>query len=157
MSTFCSKEFTQTRNTLHFTVSSWQYLVKHLDSPRVTKYFLSHPSHLQDAPCRDVSDPIKGKRLFQSPRRRWDNDIKMTVTEKYSEDVTKEQYFSSCTLRDPRFTWIPPSSGMLRSVGRFCTDVSGLRIGPILKLSQPLLGRLDPWRWYRYAVPKRRW
>jgi hypothetical protein len=44
-----SKEFAQTRNTLHFTVSSWQYLVKHLDSPRVTKYFLSHPSHLQVA------------------------------------------------------------------------------------------------------------
>jgi hypothetical protein len=41
-----------------------------------------------------------------------------------------------------RCAWILSSSGMLRSVGWVCTDFSG---------------HLDPWRWDRYVIPKRRY
>jgi hypothetical protein len=53
-----------------------------------------------------------------------------------------------------QFTW-SLSSGMLHSVGWFCTDVSGLRIG-LMSKKKLLLGHLDPWRRDRYVVPKRR-
>ena len=68
--------------------------------------------------------------------------------------------FCSTAIRDHRlplwFAWILSSSGMLCSVGWFCTDVSGLRIGPIFKGEAV---REDPWplKMDRYVVPKRRW
>jgi hypothetical protein len=59
----------------------------------------------------------------------------------------------SCGLR---------SSGILRGVGWYLTtDVSGQHMSPVAKgqavqEEEIVLGFLDPWRWDRYFVPKRR-
>jgi hypothetical protein len=78
------------------------------------------------------------------------------------ENIRKQNIKAqSCTMRYRRFTlwftWIMLSYGILRSVPWLRVDVSGLRIGPIFKGRNVLLFRhLDPWRWDRYTVPKRR-
>jgi hypothetical protein len=65
------------------------------------------------------------------------------------------------TLRDgrlqPPLNSILPSSEILRGVRWLKTDVSGLHIVPIFK-GQVVheKGQLDPWRWDRQVVPKRR-
>ena len=60
------------------------------------------------------------------------------------------------TILQPSHFWNRPSSAMLRGVGWFGTDVSGLRIGPIFNSQAVLLGQRDPSIWDRHVVPKRR-
>jgi hypothetical protein len=58
----------------------------------------------------------------------------------------------------PQLNWILPYSGWLRGVRWFEMGVSGLSVDPIFKgqVVEEEGGRIDPWRYDRYVVPKRR-
>jgi hypothetical protein len=63
-------------------------------------------------------------------------------------------------MRPPHLNWILQSSGLLRGVRAFETDVSGLPIGPIFmsEAVQEVAVQerlLDPLIWDRQVVPKR--
>jgi hypothetical protein len=65
--------------------------------------------------------------------------------------ISKHVYTNPDFRLPPRWWWHLRSSGILGGV--VFTDVSGQRIGPIFKGQARIL---NPWRWDRYAVPKRR-
>jgi hypothetical protein len=65
--------------------------------------------------------PLRSEWIWRSLPNHRPQNVRPTIMSKRDRKIPQ------------RFTWILPSSGMLRSAGWFRTDVSGLRIGPIFK------------------------